>query len=67
MKNLKLKSIAWLFVLAICLSGGILLTSAVIINFNIERVGVVWDDFQLERSEKARLDSALRAAVGYGG
>jgi diguanylate cyclase (GGDEF)-like protein/PAS domain S-box-containing protein len=66
-KNLKLKSIAWLFVLAICLSGGILLTSAVIINFNIERVGVVWDDFQLERSEKARLDSALRAAVGYGG
>ena len=67
LKNLSLRSIILLVSGIIGLSGVAL---AVLLGYTIRNVSSIeesWYTYQADRSEKARLESVLRAAIGYGG
>lgn len=66
-KNLRLKTINLLIsgllgIVGVCL--------AILLGFTIDNVRSIqtsWLEYQVDRSEKARLESVLRASIGYGG
>ena len=66
-KNLRLKTINLLIsgllgIVGVCL--------ALLLSFTIDNVRSIqtsWLEYQVDRSEKARLETVLRASIGYGG
>ncbi len=67
LKNLSLRSIILLVSGIIGLAGVAL---AILLGYTIKNVSSIedsWYTYQADRSEKARLESVLRAAIGYGG
>lgn len=65
--NLKLSSVFWIFVALMLITGIAIITSAFIVDKNVSVINDTWHEYQTDRSEKARLESALRSAIGYGG
>ncbi|OOZ40339.1 hypothetical protein BOW53_08175 [Solemya pervernicosa gill symbiont] len=65
--NIKLKTVSWLFAVLIATLCGVLALTNVYLNRNITLIDTTWQHYQTDRSEKARLESSLRAAIGYGG
>lgn len=49
------------------LSALVFITSSMIINNNVTLVSSVWNEYKADKSEKVRIDGALRSALGYGG
>ncbi|HEC91041.1 MAG TPA: hybrid sensor histidine kinase/response regulator, partial [Alphaproteobacteria bacterium] len=67
LKNIKIKTIGRLFVLALVLGGGALVSSSVIVSRNAASIQNNWYIFKESQSEKARALNALRREIGYGG
>jgi diguanylate cyclase (GGDEF)-like protein/PAS domain S-box-containing protein len=67
MRNLKLTTVGLIFLAAVIAGGASLVVIDLVIDNNVKRVETEWETFQRDRSEKARLASVLRAAIGYGG
>lgn len=67
MKNIRISTTAWVFVIALVISGGLLAVSSMITIDNISTIKQTWDRFEESRSEKAASLSALRKEIGYGG
>ena len=67
MKNLRLTSVSYVFLALMTLTGIALLSGAFFIDRNITVIKDTWTVYQTDLSEKARLESALRSAIGYGG
>lgn len=66
-KDIKLTTINKLIASALILSCAVLGVSAFIIEKNITLIDDTWRQYQADRSDKARLENALRTAIGYGG
>lgn len=66
-KNLRLSTLSLLCTVCLLLAGGTLVWIAVQTARNISVVETSWREYQANRSEKARLESVLRASIGYGG
>ena len=65
--NLKLSTVGWILVSLMVITGTAIIGGALIVNRNVLVINDIWNEFQTDRSEKARLESALRSAIGYGG
>ena len=66
-KHIKLTTIRRLLVISLLLSCTMLGIGAFIIAKNITLIDDTWQLYQTDRSDKSRLEGALRAAIGYGG
>jgi len=67
LKNLTLKQISVFMAVLMMIAGGGFFAASVYINAEVLTVKNAWTEFQVVRSEKARLGGQLRAALGYGG
>jgi len=67
LKHIKLITIRRLFASLMLLTCIILGFGTMFLERNISIIDDTWELFQTDRSEKSRLESALRAAIGYGG
>lgn len=66
-EKLRLRTINFVVSIIIGLSGILL---AAVLSFTVLNIGSIetsWIKYQADRSEKARLESSLRKAIGYGG
>jgi diguanylate cyclase (GGDEF)-like protein/PAS domain S-box-containing protein len=66
-KHIKLTTIRKLLAGSLVLSCSMLGISALVIEKNIALIDNTWQLYQTDRSDKSRLEGALRAAIGYGG
>ena len=66
-RNLTLKQIAAVLATLLVLLGAILVSGTVFIGRTMGDIQDTWMSFQVERSDKARLEASLRAVLGYGG
>lgn len=66
-KDLKLKTVTLLLILILGGVGSILIYGMWSIQNRLLRVDDLWHQYQVDRSEKPRLQSNLRKAIGYGG
>ena len=66
-KHIKLTTIRKLLAGSLVLCCTMLGMGALIIEKNISLIDDTWKLYQTDRSEKSRLESALRSAIGYGG
>jgi len=67
LKNLTLKQTSAFMAVLLLIAGGGFIIASVYINIEVRTVKDAWTEFQVVRSEKARLGGQLRAALGYGG
>ena len=67
LRNLNLKQTSFLLATLLILSGAILVSYLLYIGSQSEMIMSSWTEFQIVRSEKVRLESSLRATLGYGG
>lgn len=67
LKDIKLTTINKLLASALILSCAVLGVSTLVIEKNISLIDDSWRQYQADRSDKSRLESALRTAIGYGG
>lgn len=67
LKNLKLTTLIVMGAGTLFLAGTALVFVAIQTSKNVAVVERSWKDYQANRSEKARLESVLRASIGYGG
>ena len=67
LKNLTLKQTSAFMAVLLLLAGGGFIIASVYINVEVRTVNEAWTEFQVVRSEKARLGGQLRATLGYGG
>ena len=67
LKNLTLKQTSALMAVLMLIAGSGFVAASFYINAEVLTVKNAWTEFQLVRSEKARLGGQLRAALGYGG
>lgn len=66
-KHIKLITIRRLLVISWILSCAIMGIGAFIVSKNISLIDDTWRLYQADRSDKSRLEGALRAEIGYGG
>ncbi len=66
-KNLKLKTVGLIFSLAFAIIGLMSVVSVIIIKSQVSQVQTSWKTYNIDRSDKAKLISLLRAQIGYGG
>ncbi len=66
-KDIKLTTINKLIASAVILSCLVLTVGTLVIQKNILLIDDTWKLYQSDRSDKSRLESALRAEIGYGG
>lgn len=64
--KLKLTTISWIIGLFLVITTLVILTSATIVQNKIKVIDTTWEIYQTDRSEKARLETALRSEIGYG-
>lgn len=67
LKNLRLSTLVLLGAGTLFLAGAALVSVAIQTSKNVSVVESSWKEYQVNRSEKARLESVLRASIGYGG
>jgi PAS domain S-box-containing protein len=67
LKNIRIKTIGWLFVIALVLGGGVLALSSSIVARNAASIQDNWHIFKEGQSEKIMALNALRREIGYGG
>lgn len=67
LKNLKLTTLIVIGAGTLFLAGTALVFVAIQTSKNVSVVERSWKEYQANRSEKARLESVLRASIGYGG
>lgn len=66
-KNLRLSTLVLLGATTLLVAGAALVLVAIQTSKNVSVVETSWKEYQVNRSEKARLESVLRASIGYGG
>ncbi len=66
-KSLKLKTISILVAVLLLTVGFFLTISSSLILKEVNMVQTAWKYFNVDRSEKAKLEGALHSAIGYGG
>ncbi|MBQ0731394.1 MAG: diguanylate cyclase [Oleispira antarctica] len=66
-KHIKLTTIRKILVISLVLSCAMLIIGAFVIQKNVSLIDDTWKLYQTDRSDKSRLEGALRAAIGYGG
>ncbi len=66
-KNLRLSTLVLLGAATLLVAGAALVIVAIQTSKNVSVVETSWKEYQVNRSEKARLESVLRASIGYGG
>lgn len=67
MRNLSLNQVLLLLFLVLSTLIGIQVLDAVYLRRDVVAIEREWDEFQADRSDRARLKSALRSVLGYGG
>ncbi len=65
--NLKLATFTWVLALLTVFITAVIIASSYFVERNIVVIDDTWQLYQTDLSEKARLESAVRAAIGYGG
>ena len=65
--HIKLTTIRKLLASSLVISCAMLGTGAFVIDKNISLIDHTWTLYQTDRSDKSRLEGALRAEIGYGG
>lgn len=65
--NLKLATFNWVLALLTVFITAVIIVSSYFVEKNIVVIDDAWQLYQTDLSEKARLESAVRAAIGYGG
>ncbi|MFT7680857.1 MAG: diguanylate cyclase (GGDEF)-like protein/PAS domain S-box-containing protein [Moritella dasanensis] len=66
-KHIKLSTMGLFFTCGFALSALVFIASSIIINSNVTLASSVWTEYKANKSEKIRIDSALRSSLGYGG
>ncbi|PKH05634.1 sensor domain-containing diguanylate cyclase [Moritella sp. Urea-trap-13] len=66
-KHIKLSTMGLFFTCGFALSALVFIASSIIINSNVSLASSVWTEYKANKSEKIRIDSALRSSLGYGG
>lgn len=66
-KHIKLSTMGLFFTCGFALSALVFIASSIIINSNVTLASSVWTEYRANKSEKIRIDSALRSSLGYGG
>lgn len=64
---LKLTTVSWIIDIFMMVATIIILVSATIVQNNINFIDSTWHVYQTDRSEKVRLETALRSDIGYAG
>jgi|GEM_PF-735047 len=67
LRHLTLKQAAFLLTFLLLALGGILVGSLRYVGRDLAEIERSWTEFQIEQSEKARIETGLRAILGYGG
>ena len=67
LSNLKLSTIIWIIAGLVGLTIVIITVSNFIVERDVGFIDESWQNYQTDFSEKARLEGALRAAIGYNG
>lgn len=65
--NLKLATFTWILAFLTGFITVVIIVSSYFVEKNIVVIDDAWQLYQTDLSEKARLEGALRAAIGYGG
>lgn len=65
--HLKLATFTWILAILMALTTAVITVSTFLVEKNIVVIDDTWQLYQTDLSEKARLEGALRAAIGYGG
>lgn len=66
-KDIKLTTINKFIAISLIVSCCILGANSLILRDSIKLIDTTWSQYQADRSDKSRLESALRTAIGYGG
>ncbi len=67
LRNLNLKQTSLLLSVLLAVGGVALILTSLYIGKRANTIQTLWVEFQTVRSEKVRLESSLRATLGYGG
>jgi hypothetical protein len=62
---IKLTTVSWIIGLFMMAATIVILVSATVVQHNINFIDSTWHVYQTDRSEKARLETALRGEIGY--
>tara|TARA_R110002153_G_scaffold107109_3_gene246826 strand:- start:82291 stop:84555 length:2265 start_codon:yes stop_codon:yes gene_type:complete len=65
--NIKLTTVSWIIGIFLAVATLIILVSATVVQHNINFIESTWQVYQTDRSEKARLETALRSEIGFDG
>jgi len=65
--HLKLTTFSWIIAIMMAFSAGMIAVSAFFVENKIAVINGTWEVYQSDLSEKPRLESVLRGAIGYGG
>jgi len=65
--HLKLSTFSWVIAIMMAFSAGMIVASAFLVEKKIVVINDTWELYQTDLSEKPRLESVLRGAMGYGG
>lgn len=66
-KHIKIGTMGLFFTCGFALSALIFIASSLVINNHVTLASSVWTEYKTNKSEKIRIDSTLRSALGYGG
>lgn len=67
LKNLRLSTLVFVGAATMLVAGTMLVSIAIQTSKNVSVVERSWKEYQVNRSEKARLESVLQTSIGYGG
>ncbi|MBT5660417.1 MAG: response regulator, partial [Rhodospirillaceae bacterium] len=67
LKHLRIRTVAWGFIIALTIAGGLMATTSIITLEKVSLIETTWNIFEQGRSEKDRALNALRQSLGYGG
>ena len=67
LRNIKLTTISWTIGIFLTVTTFVILISATIVQRNVSFIEHSWQVYLVERSEKARLETALRSEIGFDG
>lgn len=67
LQNLKISSFSWILSILLVFTGVVISFSSYFVEKNIVVINDTWELYQTDFSEKARLEGALQAAIGFDG
>ncbi len=67
LENLSLKRLSTFVLIVLMMIAGIFAAGTYYLNIKVDEINTAWLSFKSQHAEKARLETSLRAKLGYGG